>query len=126
MLPSLRISTSSQHSSTSRSRCEERIRWRSPRSRISWMSWIMRSARGRIEAVGGLVEKQQLGTVRDGLRQLGGLLHAERVGAQRAVADFAQAHIEEGLVRALEGMLGRQAGEFGHQADEADAASWRR
>ena len=58
----------------------------------------------------------------DGLRQLGDLLHAERVGAERAVAHLAEADVEERFVRALEGVLGGQAGEFGHQADEAHAA----
>ena len=79
-------------------------------------------ARRRVEAVGGLVQKQQLGAVRDGLRQLGGLLHAQRVGAQRAVAHLAQPHVEERFVRALQGLLRRQAGQFGHQAHEAHAA----
>src|ERR1019366_2647029 len=81
MLPSLRISTSSQHSSTSRNRGEERSRGRSPR--------------GRVEPVGGLIQNQHLGAVRDGLRQFGGLLHAQRVGAQRAVTNFAEADVEE-------------------------------
>src|ERR1035438_8445286 len=76
----------------------------------------------RIEAVGRLVQKQQLGTVRYGLRQLGRLLHAQRVSAQRAVADFTEAHVKERLVRTLQRLGLGQAGEFRHQADEAHAA----
>ena len=73
-------------------------------------------ARGRIEPVGGLVEKQQLGSVRDGLRQLGGLLHAQRVSADGAVAHFAQSDIEERFVRPFQRMLARQAGQFAPSA----------
>ena len=72
-------------------------------------------ARGRIEPVGGLVEKQQLGPVGDGLRQLGGLLHAQRISADRPVADFAQPDIEERFMGALQGVLGGQAGQLRHQ-----------
>ena len=42
--------------------------------------------------------------MRDGLRELGGLLHAERVSAERAVANFAEADVEEGFVRAFQGV----------------------
>jgi hypothetical protein len=78
------------------------------------MSWI--------KPVGGLIQKQQLGTVGDGLRQLGGLLHAQRIGAQGAVAHFAQADVEEGFVGALEGVFARQTRQLGHQPHEAHAA----
>src|SRR5205807_8227208 len=60
-------------------------------------------AGGRVQAVGGFVQEQQFGAVGDGLRQFGGLLHAERIGTQVAVAHFAQAHVKEGFVGALEG-----------------------
>ena len=86
----------------------------------------MRSACGRIEPVGGLVEKQQLGPVHDGLRQLGRLLHAQRVSAQRAVAHFAESDVEERFVRAFEGLLGRQAGEFAPSGARSARRSWRR
>src|SRR5947209_19843684 len=43
-------------------------------------------ARRRIEAVGRLIKKYQFGTMRDCLRELGKLLHAERVRSQLAVA----------------------------------------
>ena len=79
-------------------------------------------ARRGIESIGGLVEKEHLGTVHDGLGQFGGLLHAQRIGAERAVTNFTETHVEERFVRAFQGVLGRQAGEFGHQADEAHAA----
>ena len=56
--------------------------------------------------------------MRDSLRELGHLFHAERVSAQIAIAGFAQADPEEGFVGALHGLFGGQAREFGHQADE--------
>ncbi len=58
----------------------------------------------------------------DRLRQLGELLHAERVGLELAVARLAEADVEQRLVRALERGLGRQPGELGHHADEAHRA----
>ena len=79
-------------------------------------------ARGRIEAVGGLVQEQELGPMRDGLRQLGGLLHAQRIRAQRAVADFAQADVEERFVGPFECVLPRQAGQLRHQPHKTHAA----
>ena len=106
MWPSLRISTWSQHSSTSRSRCEERIRWSSPWSRISWMSRIMRWRAGGSRPLVGSSRNSSLRAVHDGLRQLGQLLHAERIGAQVAVARLAQADVEERFVRALEACSG--------------------
>ena len=59
-----------------------------------------------IEAVGGFVEDEQLGAVCQGLRELDELLHAQRVGADLAVADFAQADVEQCFVRALQGFSG--------------------
>ena len=53
-----------------------------------------------VHAVGGLVEKQQIGIVDERLRQLDPLLHAGRIGVDVAVARFAEAHVEEDLVRA--------------------------
>ena len=53
---------------------------------------------------------------------LADLLHAQRIGAQRAVADFAQADVEERFVGALQGVFARQTGQLRHQPDEAHAA----
>ena len=66
-------------------------------------------ARGRIEAVGRLVEEQQFGSMGDGRCQFGGLLHAERICAQRPVAHLAQANVKEGFMRALQGLLAAAA-----------------
>ena len=109
MRPCLRMSTSSQVSSTSRSRCEHRIRCRSAALANVADQPDHALARGRIETVGGLVEKQQPRAVRDGLRQLGELLHAERVLLQLAVARLAQADVEQRLVRAFERRLRKAA-----------------
>ena len=54
-----------------------------------------------VHAVGGLVEKQQVGVVHERLRQLDALLHAGRVGLDVAVARLAEADVVEHLVRAL-------------------------
>jgi hypothetical protein len=112
------MSTSSQHSSTSRSRCEERVA--AVADVLDKLDHA--DARGRVQAVGRLIQKEQFGAVGDGLGQLGGLLHAQRIGAQVAVAHLAQSNVEEGFVRALQRVFRRQTGQFGHQPDEAHAA----
>ena len=63
----------------------------------------------RVHAVGGLVEEQQVGIVDQRLRQLDSLLHAGRVRLDVAVARFAEAHVVEDLVGALN-RVGRLAG----------------
>ena len=78
--------------------------------------------RFRIKAVGGLIEQHQPRPVGDGLRQLGQLLHPQRVGPQLAIPRFTQANVEESFVGALHGFTAGQAGKLGHVADEADAA----
>ena len=98
----------------------------SPASRMSRIRRIIRSRAWWIEPVGRLVEEEDLRAVRESLGELGELLHAQRVGADVAVARLAQADIEEDFVRPLEGLRRRHARQLGHQADEADAASCRR
>ena len=61
MRPFLRIRTSSQVSSISRSRWEEMSRRMLPSLRISWMRLDHALAGDGIEAVGGLVEDEQAG-----------------------------------------------------------------
>src|SRR5580692_7544285 len=75
-------------------------------------------ARRRIEAVGGFIQNNELGSVYDGLSQFGELLHAQRIGADLAVARFAQADVEEGFVRAFKRGLRRQSRQFAHETDE--------
>ena len=72
----------------------------------------------RVHAVGGLVEKQQIRIVHERLRELDALLHAGRIGFDVAVARFAQADIEEHLVRALHRIDARQPGQFAAVGDE--------
>ena len=57
-----------------------------------------------IEPVRRLVKNEQLGTMRQRLRQLDKLLHAQGIGADLAVANFAQAHVEQSFMRALQGL----------------------
>ena len=77
-------------------------------------------AGGRIEAVGGFVEHDQLRSVHDRLGELGHLLHAERVGPQLAIARFAEPDVEQHLVGLLERGFRRKPGELGHLAHEGD------
>ena len=76
-------------------------------------------ARRGVEAVGRLVEEQQLRAVGDRLGELGELLHAERVGLELAVARLAEADVEQRLVRPLE----RRAGAAGPRARPSCARS---
>src|SRR5258708_23745403 len=64
-------------------------------------------ARFRIKTVGRLIEQQQSGTVRDRLRQLGQLLHAQGIGTDFAVSRLSESDIEEGFVGALHGFTCR-------------------
>ncbi len=45
----------------------------------------------------------------DRLRQLGELLHPQRIRSERTVASLAQSHVEQHFMRALERRVGRQA-----------------
>ena len=120
-LPSLRISTWSQHSSTSRSRCEESSRRRSPRSRISWMSWIMRARAGGSSPLVGSSRNSSLGPWAMACASLAACFMPSEYVPMRAVAHLAQPHVEESLVGALQGVLRRQAGQLRHQPHEVDA-----
>src|SRR5882757_3536533 len=77
-------------------------------------------ARGRIETICRLVEDDELRAVDDGLRELGQLLHAERVSTKLAVTGLAQADIEENLMGALQGRFGGKSGELAHHTNERD------
>jgi hypothetical protein len=68
----------------------------------------------------GSSSKQQLRSVRNRLRELGELLHSERIGLELAVARLAEADVEQRLVRPFERRPRRQAGKLGHHAHEAD------
>ena len=63
---------------------------------------------------------QQLRAVNQGLGELDHLLHTGGEGPELAVSRFAETDVEEGFVRALEGRLGGQPAELGHQAYEVD------
>ncbi len=78
-------------------------------------------ARGRVEAVGGLVQEEQLGAVRDGGSELRRLLHAQRIRAERPVSHFAKADIKERFMGALKRRFARQTRKLSHQAHEAHA-----
>ncbi len=83
-------------------------------------------AAGRIEAVGGLVEKEELGIVDERLGELDPLLHAGGVAADLAVALLVQSDVAEHLGRAFAGRRPRQAGDAGHVGHELGGAHvWR-
>ena len=77
-------------------------------------------AGGGVEAIGGFVEDDEFGAVDNGLRELGHLFHAERVGADFAVARFAEADVKENFVGFFESRGFGQARDFAHQAEEGD------
>src|SRR6185503_14016727 len=77
-------------------------------------------AGGGIEAVGRLVEHDQLRSVHDRLGELRHLLHPERVGAQLAIPRLAEPHVKQDLVRLLERGFRWKTGELGHLAHEGD------
>ena len=58
----------------------------------------------------------------DGLRELRQLLHAERVGVERAVTSFAQTDVEQRFVCPLKRGFRRKAREFRHERNKANAA----
>ena len=64
-------------------------------------------ARGRVQSIRRLIQKQQFRAMRDRLRQLHHLLHASRIGAEVPVADFAEANIEARLVRTFHRLVRR-------------------
>ena len=63
-----------------------------------------------IETVGRLVEDHKLRTVDDRLGQLGHLLHAQRIRAERAVARFSESDVKQDFVRLFEGNARGEAG----------------
>ena len=73
-----------------------------------------------VEPVGGLVEHEQARAVDQGLGELDHLLHAGGEGPDLAVARLTETDVEKRLVGALEGRLGRQTAELGHEPDEVD------
>ena len=77
-------------------------------------------ARRRIHPVGRLVQNQDFRAMRNRLRQLRQLLHAERVSAHRPVSRFAQAHIHESLMGPLHRLFGRKSGYLRHVANESN------
>ena len=78
--------------------------------------------RNGIEAVGGFVKDQQPGPMRECLGKLDELLHPKRVAVHLAVPDLAQSNVEERFMSAFQRLCRGQAGEFGHVADEVNAA----
>jgi hypothetical protein len=72
----------------------------------------------RVETIGRLIEEQQLGPVRDGLRELGELLHPQRILFHLAITRLAQADVKQRFVRSLERGIRGQPGQFRHVADE--------
>src|SRR5258708_1706915 len=79
----------------------------------------------RIEPVGGLIQRQQLGAMHQSLGQLDQLFHTQGVGAYFAVTDLTQPDIKESFVSALHRFAGRQAGDLSHIADKPDPAHLR-
>src|SRR5580698_6286886 len=75
-----------------------------------------------IETVGGFVKDQQLGPMRECLGKFDELLHPKRVAVHFAVSDLAQSDVEERFMSALQRLCRGQTGEFGHVANEVNAA----
>ena len=75
-------------------------------------------AADRVEAVGRLVQEDQLRVVDQGLGELDALLHAGRVAADGAVALLVQADVAQGVRGALAGGGRRQPGHARHVDDE--------
>lgn len=72
----------------------------------------------RVEAVGRLVEEDQLGVVDESLGQLDALLHARGVAADGAVALLVEPDVAQGVGGALPGRGRREPGHAGHVDDE--------
>ena len=75
-------------------------------------------AAGRVEAVGRLVEEDQLRVVDEGLGELDPLPHAGGVAADRPVALLVQPDVAQRVGGALARGGGRQPGHAGHVDDE--------
>ena len=75
-------------------------------------------ARGRVEAVGRLVEEHQPRVVHERLGELGPLLHAGRVAAHRPVALLGQPDVAQHVGGALARRGVRQPGHLAHVDDE--------
>ena len=73
----------------------------------------------RVQSIGRLIEEQQLRAMRNCLRQLGHLLHSQRVRPEFTIASFTQTDVIKRLVSALDGFRGREAAQFGHHAHES-------
>jgi len=58
-------------------------------SRISRINSIKRLRAGRVHAIGGLVEDQDFGAMRNRWASLASLFHAERIRSDRAITRFA-------------------------------------
>jgi hypothetical protein len=56
--------------------------------------------------------------VNDRLRELGQLLHAERIRVEFAITCFTETDVEERFVCAFECCFGRQTGQLGHETHE--------
>src|SRR2546423_7796270 len=77
---------------------------------------------GRIQTVSRLVQKQETRSVYDGLRELGHLLHSERIRSQIAIPHFTEADVKKRFVRPLHRLLRRQPRDLRHHTDEPYAA----
>ena len=79
-------------------------------------------ARRRVEAVGRLVEEDQLRVVGERLGELGALLHAGGVAAHRPVALLVEPHVPQHVGRPLASGGGAEAGHPGHVDGEVAGA----
>ena len=105
--PSMATSVS-QIRSTSPSRCEQTSTEMPNSVPIRCTSAEHGVAAGRVEAVGRLVEQQQVGVVHQRLGQLDPLLHAGGVAADRAVALLVEPDVAQRLGGPLAGGGARQ------------------
>src|SRR5450432_1624201 len=74
----------------------------------------------RIKSVGGLVQQDQFWAMCNRLRQLGQLLHAQRICAYFSITRFTQPNVEERFMGALHGFVSRKPGKFCHISDKAN------
>ena len=74
-----------------------------------------------IQPVSRLIQNHHARTVDDSHSELRHLPHAERVRAELPVSRFAEAGVEQNLVRALHGRVIWKPGQFGHHAHEPDS-----
>ena len=101
--PPSMATSESQIRSTSPSRCEQTTTEMPNSVPMRWISAEHRVAAGRVEAVGRLVEQQQVGVVDERLGQLHPLLHAGGVAADLAVALLVEPDVAQRLGGALPG-----------------------